>query len=538
MRSLRDLWNYSKIVYREMLFRMLSFQQTVSITDPESIKKLARSANQSLYLHKIFMLIATVIITMSTAFSASFLFSQMSGGKLVYSLSLLFLSFLLLSAFMLFFMAVIQVSILMSPDIYQPLLVLDFDDKELSLISSFALIRIFDAFIIGSPILTIVTFAFTRRILPGFLLAILLGATYLITLYLMVILGKNYIRFATPEVSGARLILRVFILLGYTIVFSLLYLIPFVINNLMPQVIEAFLATPETFRRILTYIPPFSATYLVALIYAGNGSTQGIAIPILSSLGYLVIAWISFKKMISVVGEIPYLSQLVSARKEVMMGAPKIRPPFIGIIRKDFKLLIRQVNYAMLLFLGPVLFGIYAIIYYLMEIPLTMLTGMSYVIIFTIFMTATSILAIDGKGGEFLLSLPVSLKDIAKSKAFLITTSYVIFGVFALVFFAIVLPHEISLGEAILLNTVGVFAGSYRVLRKAITQVMERGEPLTDLAKNVIYLLYVMGISLIYGILPLIIVQLSFLIRIRIVETLIIALIFQIIYFVTYKISK
>ncbi len=537
-RRLKELWKYSGVLYREMLYRTIMLQQTYASTDPEAVKKVSRSATQMLYIHKILMLMMVIIMILSTVFFISYLPIPTSPEIKTLSIALAFLSYISLNAFLLFFLSIVQTSILLSPDLYQPLLMLNFSDEELSIIALLAYLRIFDAYVFGSLILTVITFTFMVNPLTAMLLAISLGATHLITLWVITAISKSYLRFSAPELSKVRLLIKILVIIGYTLVFALLYVIPFMINNVLPIIIKEFSSLPQIYRTILLYLPPLSIAYLAAIVYVGTINAQSLVYLSLSFAIYLIISWRCYKGILKIILAVPYTSWPTPQSKTVIPKEFRVGKYFQGLLIKDFKLLIRQVNYAILLFLGPVLFAVYAIIYHVMEMPPTMLVSMMYPIVLVLSMSAVNILGIEGRAAEFLLSLPVSLKDIAKSKAVLITFSYIIFGLSATGYFAIFLKDQIVYGIVILINTLGMFVGSYKIIRKAIRYIIETGVLLTDLSKNISFLLYVTGIAILFGILPLVITSIIMILARPIQEILLTAIALQLGYFITYKLSK
>lgn len=552
MRGLKDLWKISRVVYRELLFQATMLQSSSALTAyteqqteqattsrRPSVYELAKRTERSFVFFKVMTLIVCASIVGSTIFFIIFYPAQVSAKERLVVTSLALLSAILISAFVLFFMIIIQASMLYSPRIYQPLLMLDLSDREISKILALAFFRMFDAYLIGSLIISLIAFIMLGKALAGLIYAIFLGATYILILWLVVAVSRKFRGFSAPAKTKTQQVARILLILGYVLVFSLFYVIPYAVYNILPIVIDAFSAIPETYQRVLINIPPLSATYLVASFYVGEINTQSLMLPLASSVIYLLLSVYSLRALFNALASIPYLTLQAPTRTEVpptvsaTMITAKIRSPLWGHVIKDLRLTLRDPNYAIVLFFGPIILIVYTLAYSLLKQPTSSLVSMVYIATILTLSQSPSLLLVEKRGLDYLLSLPVSYRDIAKSKASLMTLSYAGLALSTIVIFAILELRYAILGCGLLLNLIGAFTYSYKIIRKILYYVLETGKSLLIMTKAS-FMLYLIGLGALFGVIPVAIVHLG-------IEfgqphyAFAIVLALQAIFFITYK---
>ena len=510
MRKLKELWKISKIVYKEIAFRSLIAQSGASLSDPKTIEKIVKSS-RFIYFYKGFMVIAAVLLMFITAIYLESVGPQIESSKSLIYRTLYLSSTIILCCFMLFFLIILQTSILFSPEIYQPIITLELSDEETSLITILAFLRIFDVYIISS-LLSAFFFPLilNRNLILAILFPVILGCAYIFTLWLVVILAKTYFyRFSSPEFSRARLIGKIIVLFGYSMIFGSLYILPNILQGMMPVIVESYLQLLPILQLVILLIPPFSCSYFVITIsYALISIEKTLATAISTMIFILLVIW-SFKGLLNSLKSIPYQPVIPKIMLARVKGAKfKLRGRMAGLIVKDLKLLIRNPNYAMLLFMGPAMFIIYLIFYIFLEIPEFFLFNMTFMIATIHILLSPSILQIEGKALELSLVLPIRYKEITKSKAIISAISYILFSIIVVCFY-------ITIGKltyfviGLLINTIGIYAGNYKAIGKLMQLLLESGESLINIQRSASYMGYVIYLMIVYCIIPLIIAALA-----------------------------
>lgn len=510
MRTLKELRKISKLLYRELAFRLTllqaspafldHYEQSVSIRKL-SIYELSKKAERTFMVHKIFTLMAPILVMVSSTIYIVFLPTQAHTSEYSIILSLVFLSAISAKAFILFFLAIPQAAVLYYPKIYQPLLTLDLSDREIATIIVLTFWKMFNIYFIGSITISLIAFLMLGNILAGMLYTIFLTATYALVLWLANAISRRYLQFYAPVKTRVQQALRILLILGYTVIFSFFYLIPYAIFNTLPIVTSAFLTIPEVYRKLIAHIPPLSSTYLVALVYLKETNLESFILPSASSIFYLLISACSLRSLLRTFANIPYMSIPTMIRTETTPIAIKIKSPLLGHITKDLRLIFRDPNHAIMFLFGPALIIIYSLMHSLLQLSFAWFIGIMYFTIIFIPAFSVSLLTVEKEGLRFLLSLPVSYHDIAKSKAFVAVLSYIILALLATAVLATIQQLYLIFGVGLLLNLVGIFTCSYKTLRKAINYTLETGEIILTRAR-LSFSLYLMALGILFADIP------------------------------------
>ncbi|MCR8454507.1 MAG: hypothetical protein NDP13_05940 [Crenarchaeota archaeon] len=549
MRRLKELRKISKILYREVAFRFLLLQAsyvpldyyeqheqpapTRKLSIHELPKKVEKLFTRLFAFFKILTLIALMLVIVSSTIYIMSLPAQAHTWEHTIILSSVFLLAMFAKAFILFFLTIPQAAVLYHPKIYQPLLILDLSDREIATIMALTFWRMFNTCLIGSIAISLIAFLVLGNILAGVLYITFLTATYVLVLWLVNAIPARYLQFYAPTKTKAQQTLKILLILGYTVVLSFFFLIPYTIFNVLSTVTSAFLAIPEAYQKLIVCIPPLSSTYLVALVYLKEASLESFIFPSISAIFYLLLSAYSFRSLLRTFASIPYMSIPTTIHTETVPTAIKTRPSLLGHITKDLKLILRDPSHAVTFFLGPVSAIIFSQIRSLFQYPSAWFYIMAFIIATSIRTLSVSLLTVEKEGLRFLLSLPVSYHDIAKSKAFVAVLSYIILALSATAVFAILQQSYFILGVGLLLNSVGIFTYSYKILRKAINYTLETRKLILNEAK-LFSSSYLMALEMLFIVIPVIVIcagiEFGFL-----YYALAIVLALQAIFFVMYK---
>ena len=539
MRGLRELWKISEKVYREIVFRSTLYQRGITSIQAKDIEKLSKQLKYT-GMYKILMLIMSAFYALFGSLTLQDLLTKSGGTELV-QVAFFIAAYILMNGFILFFLGIVQSSMIFTPEIYYPISILDLSWEELSRIMLFAYLRIFDVHLIGSIALTLALFGFiTKNVILSILTALGLSITYMITLWIILYLAKTYLyKFASPELSASRLIIKIIAVLGYALIFAVAYLIPTSLINYLPGIIDTFLALDPVIKHILIAIPPLNYAYFTAqIIYLEQGFSSEFIVATISTALYIGLSLIALRKTLSIFKKLTIEPPARTTYLKISRGLSiRTRGIFKSILIKDFKIMIRNPNTALFLLLGPAMYLTYLIVSIAMKMSPYFLSSMAMFIVVMHPMMSPGLMQIEGKTFEYVMSLPIRMRDIIKSKAILMTISYISFAVIAFAHMTFAIGFKI-LTLGLIINTCGVFAANYKAIDKLIKMTLKGDKGFIDIQKDLLYLAYLIGITFIYCIIPIILLILAETMREISSIIIIVLIILQAIYLASISTSK
>lgn len=539
MHGLRELWKISEKVYREIVFRSTLYQRGITSIQTKDIKKLSKQLKY-IGMYKILMLIMSAFYALFGSLTLQDFLTK-SGSIGLVQVAFFVATYIMMNGFILFFLGIVQSSMIFTPEIYYPISILDLSWEDISRIMLFAYLRIFDVYLIGSIVLTLALFGFiTKNIILSILTALGLSITYMITLWIILYLAKTYLyKFASPELSASRLIIKIIAVLGYALIFAVAYMIPTSLINYLPGIIDTFLALDPVIKHILIVIPPLNYAYFAAeIIYLKQGFSSEFIVATVSTALYMGLSLIALRKTLSIFKKLTIELFTRTTYLKISRGLSiRIRGIFKSILIKDFKIMIRNPNTALFLLLGPAMYLTYLIVSISMKMSPYFLLSMSMFIVVMHPMMSPGLMQIEGKTFEYVMSLPIRMRDIIKSKAILMTISYISFAVIVFIHMTFVMGFKI-LTLGLIINTCGVFAANYKAIDKLIKMILKGDKGFIDIQKDLLYLAYLIGITFIYCIIPIILLILAETMGEMSSIIIIVLIILQAIYLASISISK
>ncbi len=199
--------------------------------------------------------------------------------------------------------------------------------------------------------------------------------------------------------------------------------------------------------------------------------------------------------------------------------------------------MIRNPNTALFLLLGPAMYLTYLIVSIAMKMSPYFLSSMAMFIVIMHPMMSPGLMQTEGKTFEYVMSLPIRMRDIIKSKAILMTISYISFAVIVFAHMTFAIGFKI-LTLGLIINTCGVFAANYKAIDKLIKMTLKGDKGFIDIQKDLLYLAYLIGITFIYCIIPIILLILAEIMREISSIIIIVLIILQAIYLASISTSK
>ena len=509
-RSIKELWEISKTVYNEMVFRTLMMQYGASVNDKESVEKVIKSS-RSIIMLKIFLIIPILLMVIPSAFYAYDMFSKPSHATIA-KFSIGFSSFLVFTIFIIFLASILQASIVFSGKLFEPLFPLDLTHKDLSKIAFLTLFKIFDIPVVSAALITLVSiFLATWNIFFAMAIFLLTVLFLLVSFSLLVYSGsKLATKIVTPQTSLSKSLARVLILLAYTLVFSLIYVIPTIMNQYLETIVGVVVKLDPSTLSIIYTIPPLSILFSLSLLATGTNLDVNLILPLISSL--LTI----FAALWSVVKTTKNLSSwllntilavdTVKRGLRILAGDIDLNPSknsFVGLLKKEFKIIMRNPNTALMMFFGPILLFVYYVMYIFLNMQYTFIESMTFFIATFLIMIAPNSIIAEGEGINYLLTLPLSERDIIKSKSIVLTLSYVIYAITVPILYS----ATASLTPAHLFFlplTFGNFLGVYYTIKKTYKEMIKEGTSFFRIRGRLDIILYMFALAIIFFFVPMI----------------------------------
>jgi len=388
------------------------------------------------------------------------------GSNLLYSF------FFIIQFLNIIFMGMIEISLILSKDLFFWLETLPISSKSLKKLKILTIFHSFDI-----PII-VITLAFPVVILIGTLNVLLffmsLGLSILQVLFafnVLILLGNRINNALDINLISSRktLIIRLVNIFGFLILFfGSLFFVQWAINS-----IDTFFAIPiiqehpAIINLILCTIPyPFSPSYLISFFSITNQIHIHYWIGLICGLGLFIVFdyWISRKslKVLDLAISSKRDSLIKYEKKEIVKGEIylKIKKPIMAYFLKDFKIITRNLK-AFLSVITPIIISFVFTFTFNLTVfgaqtsftrdvffNWSVILGFQPVICG---MIIYNLINIERGGESILVSLPISPKDQAKSKLyyFLVIQTIAIIAPYLIYIFE---PHFIDLFISVLIS--------------------------------------------------------------------------------------
>ncbi len=503
-RTFRELWRISKVTYSELIFRSLLIQNVGITGDSKSVEKIVKKAGTYSFL-KIFLALPIGVFALEAAFiTADNMPSRGLEGILESTLSIS--AFWILSVFILFLVSVLQASIMLSHKLYEPLMVLNLTMKELTLIVYLTLFRIFDA-----PIISAIIFSFTAFILltNNIVLSLLIFVTTVIAIVLavtiLVITGLKLSKsIMKPEVRLSRSIAKILLLIGYTFSFSVIYLLPNMLIQYIEPLSKTVISLDPVSKEIVMSLPPISYAYVVLVATYKPWMLNNTLLPLTSSLATTIVIFIVARKTLNTLPRLIFsmksLGETVKKRTKISLNPSSSY--FGGLIRKEFKIIFRNPNTAIIFMFGPIMFVLYSTMYMVLDLGKTFLTSTTTMIVPLLLFMAPNLLVAEGEGLVYLFTLPVKTGDILKVKSAVMTLSYILYVATALPIMMFLFKNISNSYYWLIPSTSGFFLAVYYAVKKALDNMIKKNVSFMELRGDFGYILYLVALLLVFYAMP------------------------------------
>ncbi|MFW9881361.1 MAG: hypothetical protein ACFFG0_50500 [Candidatus Thorarchaeota archaeon] len=370
--------------------------------------------------------------------TAEFLVSIVIFGE-----NLVFVFFFLLQFLNIFFMGMIEVSLIISGSIFGWLETLPIPAERIAKLKYLTIFRSFDipilvimfSFPIGMFIISSNVFIFIACLTVSIL-------NILFTFNILILFGEKISKILDINQLSSRktLGIRLFNTFGYVLVmFGSVFLIQWAINSIeLFFTLFAAQPNPALTNLILSNIPyPFSSTYLISFLIVGVYFHPHYLVSLISGIGLFIIFtyWIS-KKAFSALKRLNY-PEFEGFRKYKEFNIPKkkktirikIRKPVYAHLIKDLLVTSRNLK-VFLSMITPIIVsvvGIYTLNLTLLgtytPLDVNFFYNFNVLLPFQIIISGIliyNLLNLEGSKESFLFALPINPKDQAKAKLFLL----------------------------------------------------------------------------------------------------------------------
>lgn len=428
--TLSELWNLSKVVYKEVSFQSIFSLRSGGIIpqrDDETVFRLVKNAELNTLINKalttIFIFVFAAVIFLPHPFKTTFM--RVSDELSVTGDVSAFLSVVL---FMITIMGLQVTTAFVSSHIVDFLATLPLSKSDISKIVFLCFLRMFDLPLISAAVVFVLNYGVLRGSPFGFFSSLLsIATTEIFALTLTIALSFFFYHKVSSGSNRSKL--RTLLRLAYAIIWILPALGTYFIANFAAQIAQSFILLTQIFSPatyLLAFLYPFSFGFLVSystLYKSANVNT--LSLSTISSIIYLVLAAYSLRWILIKIGKIGaaevYSTQGVSI--EEINISPK--SPLFGIIQKDFRIASRSPSYSSLFFMPAVQTIVLAISFSSLgemkfSISLAILIGVSIVTL----LIPPTLFSIEDVGYAYIRSLPINWKTLIAAKTAFSLFSY------------------------------------------------------------------------------------------------------------------
>jgi len=444
-----NFYTISKLINKEIIIEELLRVRGIS-KDPflNRYNKKKKRLKFKIIFTKIFYSIIFGILPIFPLISYYELRHQIISVDLLVSIvifgeSLVFIFFFLLQFLNIFFMGMIEVSLIISGSIFGWLETLPIPSEKLAKLKYLTIFRSFDI-----PILVIM-FSFPIGLFIvslNFIVFIVCLAVSILNIFfsfnVLILIGERISKILDINQLSSRktLGIRLFNTFGYVLVmFGSIFLIQWAINSIVIFFsLFAVQPNPALINLILSTIPyPFSSTYLISFTITGTYFHPHYLVSLISGMGlFIIFTWWMSKKAFKALKRLNYPEfegfrkyKEFSVHKKEIKVRIKIRKPIYAHLIKDLLVTSRNLK-VFLSIITPIIIsvvGIYSFNVTLLgsytPLDVDFFYNFSVLLTFQIVISGIllySLLNLEGSKESFLFALPINPKDQAKAKLFLL----------------------------------------------------------------------------------------------------------------------
>jgi len=301
-----------------------------------------------------------------------------------------------------------------------------------------------------------------------------------------------------PAVSKKKVLIRILFYSVYVFALSMIYVLPSLTMSRISESIHVGEISPFV-KALAIYIPPFCSFYLGFVLVYGTGE---IVYPIVGTLCLILLSLFGLRNVTRTFREfrVEIPISTIEERMEIVKEF-KLKSKFKALLDKDKKLLIRNVNYAPLLFIGPMIFMIYLIMHLFGMFSINFVINFSLYLASLYIFLSPALIQLEGRYLDFIRTLPIDSRDFIKSKALILTISYLAYAIMIVAF--VLFTGNFSIFAMLsILNVIGVYSGIYVILAKVLNDVITEEKGAYSVINTLGFWAYALLIMLFYYILP------------------------------------
>ena len=462
-----ELWRLSKKIYREIMFQSTFHLKTGVTLPPEGeIKNIQKTSEKPFNPKKISQTVFIVFMNLISAFV-----SWALASKSIETASLYYTSIMLITVlYDLSFSFMEEISLFLSSRVSEFLIMLPLSHEDVSEILLMCFVRIFDKLIVITMLLIPITYGIVFSSISGAIIVFLgVLVTEVFALSLAFFLASYfYFRIAFyGKMDAWKAIVRAFYILSW--------IAPFLLLNLMIGIVSKVLieATSQSYP-LLALLYPFSFGLLASATICNSGGLFSTTFSFLASSIYVVASILLLKWLIGRVSSIwRFKTVFQIPPRNIMDTTIKPKAPWLGLVKKDLKIIFRAHHETTMMILMP--FGITILMgmfihslssfkeYFNADafLALALLT-----ILFFILSMPLLLLSLEEKVYSCIACLPIEKRTLLFSKVFLSLVLY-------LVLFAILLSMILIIAPEYVLILIGSGVCNFPAVFSSLTFVGE-----------------------------------------------------------------
>ncbi len=502
----RFIWNVAGKVAQEIEFRSIRLQQVSGeLDDPKIVKRLKNSSKMLRYMSAFFLSITGIYLTMVGFFSST----ANAFGLTIY-LGVLFVY----AFFLILFFGIMSTVVLLSEDVFSPLVILPLSPREQRIIGILSYARIYETiFFVALILLPIFSLIGTTNIFAAIMLFLSMFVVTSLALSGSLFLGKLYLKGIYSEKSSTIRMLSRFL---FTLFWGFLTFGIFGMGMFFTNMIGLFalgaLNLPTPLQYFLTAAFPFSFGYLFTTLFVLPYAPKidlFFAIALGSSVIYTIIAvlgmrWL-YKSILFLSSESEGSSYLTDEILKKKMGTEELKltitkNKWIGFLKKDLKLVFRHPSSAIIIIYPFIIFLFYLLqLYFDSNSSFTSTTLINLIVQMAVIypMFSFALLVREGKGIRYLFTLPVDAKIVVQTKSIFLTTMYMFYALINSVIIAM-LGKKIGLSVTLTLITVIElillilleYSASYLIMAYSLSNILKKGYSAFVLSQQIVFILY------------------------------------------------
>ncbi len=439
-----ELWRLSKKIYREIMFQSAFHLESGGIfPQEEEIKNVQKIAEKSFNINKIIRIF--FIVFMNLAFASM---SWMLTSKSIETASLYYTSLMLITVLYDFSFNFMEgISYFLSSRVSDFLITLPLLHEDVSEILLMCFIRIFDKPLVIATLLIPITYGIVFNSVSGAVI-VLLGVlvTEVFGLSLAFFLSSYFYFRVTVygKINVWKAIVRVFYILSW--------IAPFLFLNLMISIAsKVSIEASSQSHPLLALLYPFSFGLLASATICDSEACFSVILSLLASSIYVIASIFLLKWLISRVSSIwKFKTVFQISPKNNMDTTIRPKAPWLGLVKKDLKIIFRAHHETAMMLLMPfgfvILIGMFIpsllIVKEYFDLS-SLVTLLFYMVLFYILLLPSLLLRLEEEAYSCIASLPVKKRTLLFSKVFISLALYLALVAILLFMLLIFAPEHV-----------------------------------------------------------------------------------------------